>query len=162
MKHVKTITTLLILFTMAVPAMSQSIESAMSTAKSEGKKVLIIFYSHSDSWSQKLEKEVLTYQAALAEMSKLVVVKVDGDSQSKFQYEGNSINAKELAGMFSVTGYPSFVFLNPDGSVISFKYNGETVKSLSGYLDAADFVEMLKYFLSNRQTDTDLSTMFGN
>lgn len=162
MKHVKTITTLLILFTMAVPAMSQSIESAMSTAKSEGKKVLIIFYSHSDSWSQKLEKEVLTYQAALAEMSKLVVVKVDGDSQSKFQYEGNSINAKELAGMFSVTGYPSFVFLNPDGSVISFKYNGETVKSLSGYLDAADFVEMLKYFLSNRQTDIDLSTMFGN
>jgi thioredoxin-related protein len=162
MKHVKTITTLLILFTMAVPAMSQSIESAMSTAKSEGKKVLIIFYSHSDSWSQKLEKEVLTYQAALAEMSKLVVVKVDGDSQSKFQYGGNSINAKELAGMFSVTGYPSFVFLNPDGSVISFKYNGETVKSLSGYLDAADFVEMLKYFLSNRQTDTDLSTMFGN
>lgn len=162
MKHVKSIITFLILFTIAVPAMSQSIESAISTAKSEGKKVLIIFYSHSDSWSQKLEKEVLTYQAALAEMSKFVVVKVDGDSESKFQYGGKSINAKELAGMFSVTGYPSFVFLNPDGSVIGFKYNGESVTSLSGYLDAADFVEMLKYFLANKQADTDLSTMFGN
>jgi len=162
MKHVKTIITFLILITIAVPGMSQSIESALSTAKSEGKKVLIVFYSNNDSWSQKLEKEVLTYQAALAEMSKFVVVKMDGDSESKFQYGGKSVNAKELSGMFSVTGYPSFVFLNPDGSAISFKYNGETVTSLSGYLDAADFVEMLKYFLANKQTDTDLSTMFGN
>ncbi len=94
MKHVKTIITFLILFTIAVPAMSQSIESALSTAKSEGKKVLIVFYSNNDSWSQKLEKEVLTYQAALAEMSKFVVVKIDGDSQSKFQYGGKSVNAK--------------------------------------------------------------------
>lgn len=162
MKHLKSIIFLFTFTMFAMTAMSQSIDGAIKSAKSDGKKVLIIFYSHSDSWSQKLEKEVLTYQAALAELNKFEVVKLDGDSEAKFDFKGKSVNAKELASMFSITGYPSFVFLNSDGSTISFKYNGESVTSLSGYLDAVDFVEMLKYFVANKQTDTDLSTMFGN
>ncbi len=162
MKHLRSLVLLFIFTMFAMTAMSQSIDGAINTAKSEGKKVLIIFYSHNDSWSQKLEKEVLTYQAALAELSKFVVVKLDGDSDTKFDFKGKSVNAKDLAAMFSITGYPSFVFLNSDGSTISYKYNGENVTSLSGYLDANDFVEMLKYFAANKQTDTDLSTMFGN
>ena len=162
MKHLKSIVLLFIFTMIATTAMSQSIDGAINAAKSEGKKVLIIFYSHSDSWSQKLEKEVLTYQAALAELNKFVVVKLDGDSQDKFDFKGKSVDAKTLASMFSITGYPSFVVLNSDGSTISFKYNGESMTSLSGYLDAEDFVEMLKYFIANKQSDTDLSTMFGN
>jgi thioredoxin-related protein len=95
-------------------------------------------------------------------MANFVVLKLDGDSKSGVQYSGKTISVKDLSSMFSVTGYPSFVFLSPDGQAITFKYDGETVKSLSVYLDAKDFVQMLKYFVQNMQNDTDLSTVLGN
>lgn len=152
----------LLISVITVPALSQSIDDALRTAKSENKKVLLIFYSLNDSWSQKLDKEVLTYQEAIGQMVNFVVVRIDGDSKSGIQYDGKSVNAKELASAFSVTGYPSFVFLNPDGTPVMFRYDGESVKSISGYLDAGDFVKMLKYFSQNKQNDSDLSDELGS
>ncbi len=143
-------------------AFSQSIDDAIKKAQSENKKVLLIFYSLNDSWSQKLDKEVLTYQEAIGQMVNFVVLRIDGDSKNMVTYEGKEYPAKDLSSKFSLTGYPSFVFLGADGNPIQFKYDGETVKSLSGYLDASDFVAMLKFFAQNKQADTDLSTVLGN
>lgn len=162
MKFLGAILLIVAALTYSVEANGQSIDNAIKTAKADGKRVLIIFYSVSDSWSQKLDKEVLTYQAAIGEMANFVVVKIDGDSKSKIQYEGKDFTAKELTTKFSSTGYPSFVVIGSDGNPVSFKYDGEMTTSLSGYIDAEDFVKMLKYFAQNKEKDTDLSTVLGN
>lgn len=162
MKRLRILLAIVAAVMIVMPAAGQSIDDAVASAKSSGKKVLLIFYSSSDSWSKKLEQEVMTYQAAIGEMANYAVVKIDGDANSRIKYGGKENSFKDISSLFSVTGYPSFVFLNSDGSPISFKYDGESVKSLSGYLGADDFVNMLKYFSQNKFTDTDLSTMLGN
>jgi thioredoxin-related protein len=52
--------------------------------------------------------------------------------------------------------------MNSDGSIIRFKYNGEEVSNLSGFIDETNFAEMLNYFAQGRYKDTDLSTIFQN
>jgi len=52
--------------------------------------------------------------------------------------------------------------MNPDGSLIKFKYNSEEVSNLSGFIGESDFIEMLGFFLQNKYKDTDLSTVFQN
>ncbi len=132
----------------------------LNTAKSSGKMIFVDIYSDSDNWSKKMESEVLSSANVKSALSNFVFVKLNPDSQEKYNYGKNDYTAGELAKYFGGTGYPTFVILNSDGSVIKFKYNGEQVSSLSGYIGEDDFTELLKFFSDNKYKDTDLSTIF--
>jgi thioredoxin-related protein len=86
-----------------------------------------------------------------------VLVNLDADSKTSVTFDGKNYTIADLAKHFNATGYPSYVFLNPDGSVIHFKYNGEEVMNFPGYVEADEFVKMLNYISSDQYKTTDLS-----
>lgn len=141
---------------------SYGFNDGLSTAKTSGKKVFIEIYTDADNWSKKMDSEVFTSEKVQSLLSDFVFVRLNPDSPGKYTFGKKEYSGTELAKQFGATGYPTFVFLNSDGSVIKFKYNGEDVSNISGFVGVDDFQEMLNYFLQNKYNNTDLSTIFQN
>lgn len=137
-----------------------SLSDGLASAKSSNKKVVLFIGSSSDTWTKKMQSEVYSNAAVQAALSNFVLVNLDADSKTPVTFDGKSTTVAELAKNFNATGYPSHVFLNPDGSVIHFKYNGEDVMNFAGYVEAAEFQKMLNYFNTDQYKTTDLSKVF--
>jgi len=162
MKTTRIASALLIIFIASSLAYSQtSFNDGLSAAKSSGKKIFLSIYSPDDSWSKKMDSDIYSLPAVQSALSGFVFVKLNGEGTESYNYNGKSYTSGELAKRFGGTGYPTFVVLNPDGSVIKFKYNGEDVGSISGFIGENDFVEMLNYFMQGNY-NTDLSGVFKN
>jgi thioredoxin-related protein len=129
---------------------SYSYDDGLSAAKSQNKKALLYIYSTSDNWSKKMDAEVFSTSKTQEALSNFILIKINADTQDK------------LAKQFGTTGFPTFVILNPDGSVIKFKYNGEDESNISGYINETDFPELLNYFAQGKYKDADLSSIFQN
>ncbi|MEO8210277.1 MAG: thioredoxin family protein [bacterium] len=141
---------------------SSSFNEGLNAAKTSGKKVFIEVYTDSDNWSKKMDSEVFSSAKVQGLLSDFVFVKLDPEATGHYSFGKKEYSGTELAKFFGATGYPTFVVLNSDGSVIKFKYNGEEVSNISGFVGADDLAEMLNYFLQNKYKDTDLSTVFQN
>ena len=131
----------------------------LSAAKSQKKLVVINICVDNDSWCKKMDA-VYASDAVKNALNSFIYIKLDAAGSEKYSYDGKSISASDLAKLFGVTGYPTHVFLNPDGSVIKFKYNGDLIGSFSGFVESQDFEKILKYFSNGQYKDTDLSKVF--
>ncbi len=141
---------------------SYSFNDGLNAAKSSGKKIVIDIYSQSDSWSKKMESDVYSSSKVQSAFSNFIFIKLNSDGTDKYNYQKKDYSSSALAKLFGGTGYPTFVFMDSDGSIIKFKYNGEETSSLSGFIGENDFEELLNYFSQNKYKDTDLSTIFQN
>lgn len=139
-----------------------SFNDGLKAAKSQGKMIFIDIFSSSDSWSKKMDDEVYSSPKVQSALSGFIFIKLNAGGQEKFSYNGKEYSSSALAKLFGGTGYPTFVVMNPDGSVIRFKYNNDETSSVSGFIGENDFVEMLGYFLQGKYKDTDLSSVFQN
>lgn len=155
---------MLLMFFLATVAQSQTaytFDEGLKAAKSGGKKIFVDIYSPSDSWSKKMDSDIFSSKKIQNELSNFVFVKLNAEGTEKYNYGNKSYSAAELAKQFGGTGYPTFVVMNPDGSIVKFKYNGEMVSSLSGFIGESDFGEVLNYFMQGNY-DIDISTVFKN
>ncbi len=134
-----------------------SFNDGLSKAKSQNKKVLINIFSESNTWSQKMDLIYAQDNIKNYVNSNFIYVKLNAGGSEKISYGGKDYTAASLSKFLGATGYPTHVFLNPDGSVILFKYNGESTGSFPGYVEAGDFEKILKFFAENKYTNTDLA-----
>jgi len=134
-----------------------SLSDGLNAAKSSNKKIVLFIGSSSDTWTKKMQNEVYSNAGVHSALANFVWVSLDADSKTPVTFDGKSTTVADLAKHFNATGYPSHVFLNPDGSVITFKYNGEDVMNFPGYVEAGEFQKMLNYFNSDQYKNTDLS-----
>ncbi|MBS1517047.1 MAG: thioredoxin family protein [Bacteroidetes bacterium] len=149
-------------FSAAHSQTSQNFDSGLKAAKSSGKMIVLDIYSDSDNWSKKMDAEVLSSSKVQSALGGFVFIRLNIDDGKNYSYNGKTYASSDLAKIFGGTGYPSFSFMNPDGSIIKFKYNGDEVLNISGYISEGDFIEMLDFFSSKKYKDTDLSTVFTN
>ena len=161
-KYFITLIFLLLSFSYSYSQTSYGFNDGLNAARTSGKKVFIEIYTDSDNWSKKMDSEVFTSAKVQGLLSDFVFVKLSPESPGNYSFGKNEYSGVELAKFFGATGYPTFVVLDPDGNVIKFKYNGEQVTNISGFVGADDFAEMLNYFNQNKYNDTDLSTVFQN
>ncbi|MBS1515105.1 MAG: DUF255 domain-containing protein [Bacteroidetes bacterium] len=157
MKNILKISVLLVLLLAANSYAQMSLSDALNAAKSSNKKVILFIGSSSDTWTKKMQNEVYTNAGVQSALGSFILVNLDADSKSTVTYDGKSMTVADLAKHFNATGYPSHVFLNPDGSVIKFKYNGEDVMNFPGYVEAGEFQKILGYFSSDQYKSTDIS-----
>lgn len=165
MKALKSLLTAVFIFLSFSYALSQttySLSEGIKTAKSSGKKIFVEIYSLNDNWSKKMESEVYTSSKIQSALSDFVFVKINADASDKITYGGKEYTSSELSKALGATGYPTFVFMNSDGSVIKFKYNGEEENNISGFLGEDDFSELLQFFAQDKFKSSDLSTIFNN
>lgn len=165
MKASKILFTVIISFLIVSGTYAQNaltFNSGLNAAKTSGNKIFLYIYSESDSWSKKTDSEVISSDKVKNALNAFTFVKLNADSPDKFTYNKKDYTSSELAKQFGGTGYPTFVFMNSDGSIISFKYNGDNISNISGFMGADDFVEMLNFFAQNKHQNSDLSTIFSN
>ncbi|MBK8981785.1 MAG: hypothetical protein IPM38_05535 [Ignavibacteria bacterium] len=165
MKTIKLLAAVLLILTAFTSAKSQNsfgFDAGIKEAKSSGKIILIDIFPENNNWSKKMDSEVLSTESVKSSLSGLVFIKLNIDQGGNYTYNGKSYSAAELAKLFGGTGYPSFSFMNSDGSIIKFKYNGDEVINISGFISAEDFVEMVDFFKNGKYKSTDLSTVFTN
>lgn len=136
-----------------------SFNDGLAQAKANNKKVLISIYIDSDSWCEKMQSVYSNDNIKNYINSNFVFVRLNGQGTEKCNYNGKQYTSSELSKLLGATGYPTHVFLDPDGSIIKYKYNGEVCSNYAGYVDAAEFEKILKYFATNQYKDTDLSKL---
>ena len=91
--------------------------------------------------------------------SDFIFYKLNAEGDEKITYLGKKYTAAELAALFEVSGYPTTVFLEPNGKVIEYKYNDQKMNNLPGYYKAGDFKKVLEFILDGKYKDTDMKTI---
>lgn len=160
MKNIKYLIFLVILgFTSQ--AFSQTVynfNDGLAQGKSQNKKIIVEVYIPDNTWVDKMNGVYAEPAISSILASSFIFVKLNASGTETYNYNGKTISASDLAREFETMSYPTHVFLNPDGSVISFLYNGATARNVPGYMDAKDFEQVLIYFKDGK-TSTDLSTI---
>lgn len=164
MKTERFLITIFLIFILYSVSFSQTnnFSEGINSAKSLNRKIMVEIYSENDNWSKKMESEVYSSGKVQSALSGFVFIKLNAESKDRQVYNKKEYTSSELAKTLGATGYPTFVFMNPDGSIIKFKYNSEEVYNISGFIGEADFIEMLDFFMQNKYKDTDLSVVFQN
>ena len=151
----------MIFFTCSMAANAQTVytfDNGLAAAKSQNKMIIVNIYSESDKWSQKMD-EVYQNPEVQSLMGSFIYVKLNPAGSESYSYDGKKYNASDLAKVLGLTSYPTHAFLTSNGQVIKFKYNGVESSSFPGYVDAADFANILNYSKDGKYADTDLSTV---
>ncbi|MCX7833858.1 MAG: hypothetical protein N2490_06585 [Ignavibacteria bacterium] len=128
----------------------------LKAASSSGKMVLVSIYTPDDAWSKKMES-VYSSGNVPNLMHNFIFVKLNASGSERYNYLGREYSASDLSKLLGATGYPTHSFLNPDGSIIKFKYNGNEYNGYPGYLDAGDFEKLLNFFINKNYLNSDLS-----
>ncbi len=68
------------------------------------------------------------------------MAKLNAETDKKFKFKEGSYSGRQLSMMFGVEGFPSTVFLNSEGELIT---------SVSGFIPASRFTLILKYLEGN-------------
>lgn len=132
----------------------------LEAAKSQNKLILVYIYSDGDRWCEKMSDEVLSSNSVKSALSSFVFVKLNSGSTDVYTYNGEKLTAVDLSKKLGVMSYPTNVIMNPDGSVISFMYNGVMSSNVPGFIDEEDYIAMLNYFKQGKQSTDDLSNHF--
>ena len=131
---------------------------ALTKAKTENKRIIVDVYTNWCGWCKKMDTEVY----GNAEVKKIVednfiFVKLDAEGSTKINYNGKQYSEQDLASYFEATGYPTTVFLEPDGKLIEFNYDNSKMKNIPGYFKAGEFKKILNFIKDGKYKDSDLS-----
>jgi thioredoxin-related protein len=135
-----------------------SLEEALTKAKKEPRKIFIDMYTDWCKWCTEMDRNTFSNPVIAAYMNKnYYAVKFDAEGQKDAQFNnktfkqpkpGQKRSAHELA-IFLLNGrlsYPSYVFVNPDQSVIT---------AVPGYYPPADFEPVLHFFATEAWKKTN-------
>lgn len=115
----------------------KSLSEGLATAKSQNRKIMMDVYTDWCGWCKKLDAEVYSNDKVKDYLDKhFVSVKLNAESARKHTFNGSEHSEAEIAQMFGVTGYPSIVFMQPDG---------KTLAMLPGFVPAETFITVLTY-----------------
>ena len=109
----------------------------LETAKKGKKKLLVDVYTDWCGWCKKMDADVYSDAGVKKYLKeKYVLVKMDAESAGKVEYAGEKLSEAELSAAFGVRGYPTTIFLLP---------NGDPITLLPGYVQADNFLSVLTY-----------------
>lgn len=125
---------------LAAPARAvdwRSWDDGLARAKSGKRYMVVDVYTDWCGWCRRMEADVYARRDVSEYLaSKFVTVKLNAESGELVHRGERSMSARTLASQFQVTGYPTTIFLTPDG---------ERLANLPGYVPADKFLLMLRY-----------------
>lgn len=121
----KAISCLVIFFAMSIIAHADEWDFALRRAKKEDKPTILYFFTPYCFYCQTMDKEVLANKEVFAILNKNVVyLRIDVEKR------------EDLARFYGVRGYPTTVFLQP---------NGQQIIQIPGYINRKDFKKLLTF-----------------
>ena len=114
-----------------------SMEEAIATAQADDKIVLVYGYASWCGYCARFDAEVFTDDAIQGYLAEhYAPVRLDIEGADTLQFFDASVTGRELGGAMGISGTPTNVFVDTDGSLIT---------KLPGYTDAETFRYVLEY-----------------
>ncbi|MGV3526580.1 MAG: thioredoxin family protein [Candidatus Sericytochromatia bacterium] len=127
-----------------------SYDKGLSQAQDSKKFVMVQFFATWCGYCKKMDREVLTEQKVQDSLKRYFVpVRVTESSDNRVQYQGNSVTEKELTVLHKVQGFPTMLFLEPDGTMIG---------QIPGYISAEEMDGMLNFIGSGSYKQMDYAS----
>lgn len=125
----------------------QSHDQGMASIKAQDKFAMVQFFATWCGYCKKMDREVFTDTAVLNEINHYFIpIRVTESSQDPVNFEGRTISEKELTAQYAVTGFPTIVFLKP---------NGEAITRIPGYVGPDEMKGMLRFIGSKAYETMD-------
>jgi len=123
----------------AAPAVHwRDLDAALSEAKSSNKIIVADVYTDWCGWCKRMDRDTYSKPDVQAYLDKsFVPVKLNAEANTRVHYAKGEYSYRELAAGFGINSYPTTLFLAPDGKHLA---------SAPGYMKAADFLSVLRYF----------------
>lgn len=133
----------------------RSYEDGLKFAQDRDKQVFIEFSTAWCGYCKKMDRETFTDKRVINYINEnLVAVRVDADSRREFEIDGFKTTERNISKeVYGVRGYPTFWFLESDGSKIG---------SQSGYQPATGFLTLLEYVIDRKYDETRKDTRSAN
>jgi thioredoxin-related protein len=122
--------------TVAGPVKWRAYNKGLEEAQKKNKPVFVQFYATWCGYCRKMDQETFTDSKVQAQLKKFVAVRVTESSEDKVTHQGKVMTERELTAAHGVQGFPTLVFMEPDGKVIG---------KIPGYLGPKEFRGMLKF-----------------
>ena len=132
-----------------------SFDEGIVKAQKTNRKLLVDVYTDWCGWCKKMDAETYRDPAVRTYLEKhYVLVKLNAESEKAFSYRDVRYTERELAGAFGIKGFPSTIFLKP---------NGDPITIFPGYADAAMFRNVVSFIAEDhyltKEFDEYVSTM---
>ena len=106
-------------------------------ASSSGRPMLVDVYTDWCGWCKRMDRDVYALEDVRQYLNKhFVPVRLNAESTAEARHGGRTLTSRALAQQLRVSGYPTTIFIKPDGAHIA---------SVPGYVPADRFRLMLRY-----------------
>lgn len=112
-------------------------EAGLREAKQLDRPMLVDVYTDWCGWCKRMDRDVYARPEVREYLQgNFVTVKLDAEATTPVPYEGHPFTARSLSARFRVTGYPTTIFLKPDG---------EYLVKVPGYVESSRFLLLLRF-----------------
>ncbi len=112
-------------------------DKGVDRAKKENKLLVVDFYTDWCQWCKVMDKETFANKQVVDfAKDNVIMAKINAETSDKFGYKDANYSGRQLSQMFGIRGFPTTVFLDA---------NGDLITTVSGYIPADRFTLILKY-----------------
>lgn len=127
---------------------AKSYSAAAATAKSSNRLIMVDFYTDWCHWCKVLDSDTYTDKKVIAVSRQLVPVKVNAEKEGVAQ-----------AKKYGITGYPTILFLNADGSVegkiVGYQAGPAFAESMTKLITAHRELPLLEAAMAKNPNDSE-------
>lgn len=116
-------------------------DKGIELSKKEDKLLVVDFYTDWCHWCKVMDEETYGSKEVIKfAKGNVIMAKLNAETNQKYKFKNAYYSGRELSMMFGVQGFPTTVFMNS---------KGELITKVSGYIPAEKFMMILKYLAGN-------------
>jgi thioredoxin-related protein len=116
----------------------KTISEALDQAPKTNKKIILDVYTDWCGWCKRMDRDTYADSTVAAYMQEhYIASKMNPEKSGTLTYDGREFSQQEFGQALGISGYPATAVFNEKGELLTV---------IPGYIKAAEFLRILKYF----------------